>query len=138
LAQLLAKAGRGIRNAHPSPTPKAVLEPRLANLGDAHQVHVHATVAVAVDVAIPADRLFRNDASKARFFVGFSDCRVARPLPVVDRALRHDPALPPGCGDHSHLDSVLADAIRNHRRLSVYQRHHSSCRAVVWPRPISA
>ena len=123
LPQLFPQAGRGIGDAHPASPPKLVLEPVLEHVGDAHQVDVHPTRAIAVDVTIAAERLPRDNAPQAGFFLGFADRRVAGPLTVVDRPLRHDPALAPGCRHQRHFDALLADPIGNHRRLLAYPRH---------------
>src|SRR5262245_53440250 len=124
LPELFAQKFRRIGDAHPASLAQAVFEPGLAHLGHSHQIHVDATGAVAVSVAIAADRPARDDAAQPCFFVSLADRRVARLLTRVDRSLRHDPSLASRCGDQSDLDALLPNPVRNHRCLSV--GHHSS------------
>src|SRR5262245_20294325 len=88
LPQLFPQARRGISDTHPSPPPDLLLEPVLEHTGHAHQVHVHPAGAVAVDVAVAAERLPRQNAQNASLFLGFTDRRLSWPLAVIDEPLR--------------------------------------------------
>ena len=127
-AALSASSAAASGIAHPASSPKPVLEPVLEHVGDAHQVDIDPAGTIAVDVEIAAERLARETPSSP---ASSSASRIAASracFAIVDRPLRHDPTLAPGCRHQGHLDALLADSVGNHRRLRCTRAIHPSCR----------
>ena len=94
LPELVAHTGRRIRDRHPAASTELRLAPVIEHVGDAHQVHIDPTGAIAVHMSITTERLPRDHAPQAGFLFGFADRRVARSLTFIDPALRDNPTLP--------------------------------------------
>src|SRR5262245_11929002 len=104
--QLLSQTVGCIGDAHPPPAPDLVFEPVFELPRHPHDVDIDAAEVVALRVVIAADRPARDNASKTRFLLGFTDRRRARTFAIVNRPFGKNPTLAGRGRDKCYLDAL--------------------------------
>src|SRR5215471_14530088 len=113
---------------HPASTTNVVLEPSLQDFRHPHHIDLDAVLLTAMPVA--SKRLSCHNALESRFFFGLANRRVSRTLSLVDRSLRHAPALAARGRHQRHFHMCLSNAIGDYRGLLMASHQPSVARTV--------